>query len=113
MKTITQEEAIMLHRKMWKHMKLMLGDKPDPCARLSFKWRWITEHGLKNKVKLICFLCEYVHQRSDTCKQCPINWGNDPKSTLTRYGCKGNKTDWENTPISVILELPEKGGEDA
>ena len=61
-KKLTREEAIRLHRKMWKDMRDELGDDPYKSYRNEFKKNWIEEHFPNEFVRCNCFLCEYAQQ---------------------------------------------------
>lgn len=86
-------------------MKKVLGDCPTPDQRETFKSFWCVNHSSLNSFKNIprcnCFLCEYTKQAGVDCNKCPIDWG--PK-----VGCINNDVDYRYTPISKILERPER-----
>lgn len=97
----TMEEAIRLHRQMWREIK-------DANGRSA----WLSEHGYEN-ILGNCFLCEYAQRVSgsdypgDYCKYCPLNWGQPTRGDKVCL-CESNEnTLWYKAPTSVIANLPE------
>ena len=103
---LTREEAIRLHKEMWKDMQTELGDTPPYHERVAFKRKWVAEHFPNEHVNSDCFLCEYAeHVTKDSftrCRNCPIAW-NSGLFTNCR-----SIIDYRYSPISVILALPER-----
>ena len=94
---LSKEEALRLHRKMWRDMQKEFGDCPSAGIRVEFKEDWCNSHGYK--VRSDCFLCEYDYQVGGrSCKNCPIKW---PNGSCIK-GCYYHKA-----PISEILALEE------
>lgn len=116
-KKLTREEAIRLHRKMWKDMRDELGDDPYKSYRNEFKKNWIEEHFPNEFVRCNCFLCEYA-QYTDAayisgtlCAGCPIAWNsNDKPECNPGYlaSLEDGLVDYRYSPISAILALPER-----
>lgn len=100
---LTKEEAVRLHVEMWTDMKEALGDCPEPHARKAFKQKWCEEHFPGADIWAHCFLCEYGVQKRIPCSRCAIDWG--------LGGCRGN-IDFQTSPISMILALPERSEDD-
>jgi len=104
---LTREEAISLHRQMWKDMQTELGDTPSYQERVEFKKKWVDEHFPNEHVHSNCFLCEYaqsvVEDSFTRCRNCPIEW-NSGLIPNCRYG----RVDYRYSPISMILALPER-----
>lgn len=103
---LTRREAIDYQRKMWTDMQKGLGDNPSFIHKITFEEKWLQEHFPNDTIETNCFLCEYAKNVDPDanlkCKDvCPIDW-------------KGSKGDNElcakyyDSPISVILVLPEK-----
>lgn len=97
---LTREEALKLHRQMWSDMQKELGDCPSYEERKEFKHYWCLDHTPGAIPHSSCFLCEYMNQTDDICSNCPINWGEG--------NCVGGEVNYRNSPISVILALPER-----
>ena len=106
---LTREEALRLHRLMWTDMQKELGDKPSWTERVAFKKAWCKKHFPKEKIEESCFLCEYGIQHSEyVCDHCPIRWDeHDDYDSCSTCG-----TNYLDSPISVILALPEREVED-
>lgn len=107
MNRLTREEAIRLHRKMWQDMQAELGDDPSYYERVCFKKKWVEDHFPNERVNSDCFLCEYaqsvVGDSFTRCRACPIMWNSD-----ILPNCR-SEVDYRDSPISVILALPERG----
>ena len=101
---LTREEALKYHRQMWSDMQKELGDKPSAIERLRFKRKWCMKHFPDENIAFSCFLCEYA----DDCDHCPIKWDVD----YDNANCEGFVVNYLYSPISVILELPEREVED-
>ena len=103
---LTREQAVQLHRQMWSDMQRELGDCPHYIDRCNYKHKWCDAHFPGEFIDNHCFLCEYVrYMRLDKDIECtyvcPIKW---------KYGncMAGDKDNWENMPISELLNLPER-----
>lgn len=111
---LTREEALRLHREMWKDMQAELGDTPYYDERVVFKEKWVEDHFPNEHVNSNCFLCEYaqsVTRDSFTrCRSCPIAWNSSILPNCNPWGLvfDGNTVDYRYSPISVILALPER-----
>ena len=101
--TLTREDAVRLHRKMWSNMRDELGDNPSIDDRCDYKVRWCKEHFPNEYIQYHCFLCEYDKMHGNDCKHCPIYWGR----TIC-LGCTNNNVNYKRSPISEILALPER-----
>lgn len=105
---LTREEALKYHRQMWGDMQKELGDKPSFGDRMDFKHKWCKEHFPNEEIDASCFLCEYVNQTEDDCDYCPIKWDDN----YADDHCSGDGVNYEYSPISEILALPEREVED-
>ena len=101
---LTREEALKYHRQMWTDMQKELGDKPSFGDRMVFKHKWCKEHFPNEEIDASCFLCEYVNHHEDGCDYCPIKWDDNYDDDC----CMGGGVNYEYSPISVILALPER-----
>ena len=101
---LTRGQALELHWQMWADMQNELGDKPSYRQRLEFKENWCKEHFPEEEIESNCFLCEYVHQYNEDCECCPIRWDNNDDLDW----CIGKGINYESSPISEILALPER-----
>lgn len=103
---LTREEAIRLHREMWKDMQAELGDDPSYLGRVVFKKKWVEDRFPNERVNSDCFLCEYAQSVAGDsftrCRNCPIAWNSD-----ILPNCR-SEVDYRCSPISVILALPER-----
>lgn len=72
---LTKEEAIANHRKMWN----WIADETERQKRVVLKIDYFFMHGFsrENTPASLCYCCEYDRPRSDSCKECPIDWGSD------------------------------------
>ena len=110
---LTREEALILHREMWREMKNKLGDAPAFLDRVRFKSKWCQNNFPDYTIEHSCFLCEFARYRDTEkynnsitgcdCSICPIDWGND-----NDCGCEEGSINWKNSFISDILALPER-----
>lgn len=114
---LTREEAIRLHREMWKDMQTELGDEPNELDRLVFKRKYIEEHFPNELVRSDCFLCEYAqytdvaHITGSLCAGCPVAWNSydNPECIPDCIASWGrDAVDYRYSPISAILALPER-----
>ena len=106
---LTREEALKLHRQMWTDMQKVFGDTPDLIERFEYKNEWCKKHFPKEQIEAHCFLCEYTKQYGEyCCDHCPIKWDEDDDYDC----CTGLGVNYEHSPISVILALPEREVED-
>ncbi len=96
---LTRDKALELHRQMWSDMQKELGDCPTLEQRELFKYRWCYENTPEEIPYANCYLCEYMNQIDNNCDDCLIDWG--------KGNCMG-KVDYRYSPISEILELPER-----
>ena len=101
---LTREEALKYHRQMWSDMQKELGDKPSFGDRMDFKHKWCKEHFPNEEIEASCFLCEYVNHHEYGCDCCPIKWDDNYDDDC----CSGDGVNYEYSPISVILALPER-----
>lgn len=101
---LTKGQALELHWQMWTDMQTELGDNPSFAQRQSFKAWWCNKHFPEEHIESNCFLCEYC----DDCDDCPIKWDDDEQYDH----CNGHRVNYEHSPISVILALPEREDED-
>ena len=119
---LTREEALKLHRQMWEDMRTALaGGNDNHRSRIEFKDRWVKSRFPGMEVKHDCFLCEYAlqmhNEKSDRprtffdgklcCKYCPIDWS-DNIYKGDEYTCENGEVNWDISPISEILALPER-----
>lgn len=121
---LTREEALKLHREMWTDMLKELGEEGDIRIRGRFKTDWLEKHfsATEDDVANECFLCEYARQWyyedelvlsgddyfvSGCCEYCPIEWRGDHDDY--RFACERGSITWDESPISEILALPERG----
>lgn len=104
---LTREEALKYHRQMWTDMQNELGDNPSFGKRIDFKLRWCREHFPGERIESGCFLCEYTRQYNEDCDCCPIKWDEDEGFDY----CGGLGANYERSPISEILALPEREDE--
>lgn len=114
---LTKEEALKLHREMWKDMQRKLGDNPSHYERDEFKQRWVDERFPVGSVRHFCFLCEYAigvtRGFNDVCRavcsNCPIKWSSDPGNNSCEDWAESETNiqycDWRYSPISEILKL--------
>ena len=105
---LTREEALKLHRQMWKDMQTELGDNPSAKERVLFKRKWCEEH-FGREIENNCVLCEFTHQyprryHEINCYKCPIDWKNWQKW----IACESASVIWYYSPISEIMALPER-----
>jgi hypothetical protein len=114
---LTREQALKLHHEMWTDMQIKLGDCPTTRARIHFKNEWCKEHFPNEIINNNCFLCEYFANKGQTCASnnigrciCLIDWGlnNDNNNS----GCIWGLINYEQSPISEILALPERNTND-
>lgn len=116
---LTKEEALKLHREMWRDMQKELGDNPSEPKRFSFKDDWVKKHGYVNEWGMPdildnCFLCEYANEQylksvewKPVCHFCPIDWSSlTPNKDSIYYGTCIEI--WQTEDIDKILLLPEK-----
>lgn len=104
---LTKKQALELHRQMWTDMMNKLGDSPSLAERINFKKWWCNEHFPDEGIDCHCFLCEYTKQYGEyCCDHCPIKWDDNYDDD----SCGGMGVNYECSPISTILALPEREG---
>ena len=98
---LTREQALRLHRQMWRDMQTALGDNPSYTQRVLFKDEWCEKHFPDDAIFNNCFLCEYLINvfGSHNCMKCLIKWPGT--------GCVSSNM-YNKAPISEILALPER-----
>ena len=109
----TFDEALNLHREMWRDMQLELGDCPSGDERKQFKHNWVEKHGRGGEVESDCFLCEYTAQIGRVCDYCPIDWSSNGRPILRCHsfcnlGGNGIGNYYLRANISEILSLQER-----
>ena len=96
MRTITKEEAVTLHRKMWNEIADMIKDGVHHAMVMDYKREALdrlgVERGTHDRPLNHCYCCEYSKQNEVTNKvgcihTCPISWIGKDKET----------SQWSNT----------------
>ena len=79
-----------------------LETKSEYLAAFTYMWQWLSqetlkrgykvkkhtffkEHNIKNIPEAGCYLCEYVLNKGNGCKECPVYW-NRGKCLFGEYG---------------------------
>ena len=131
MKTLTKDEAIRLHRKMWR----WIAEETEKQGRKVSKWEYFKAMGIdENDVPTYdCYCCEVVDQQINEisplamlCDFCPLDWGFGYETGYRKVNCltieypyvqrSGYFRRWVNTKspkeaaelARTIAELPEK-----
>ena len=81
----TKEQAIKLHRDMWKWITKQIARNKEPLYIDELKEKYIANHTEFESVNYDCFACEYAKQEQqkvfkkwhgfNRCKFCPLEWG--------------------------------------
>lgn len=77
---LTFEETIENHRKMWN----WIADETEKRKIIVSKEIYMKENNIKDIPVLHCYCCEYTidtRHKTDSCKICPISWGNKHKKS--------------------------------
>ena len=91
MKTLTKQEAIANHRRMWN----WIADETERQTMIVGEKEYFEASGITNIPFGICYCCEYANQRKEvlqtgtTCKNCPINWGENGNTCAVLYNEQG------------------------
>lgn len=104
---MTREEAVCLHRRCWTDMQKELGDSPTLGERIAFRDRWNKKMFPGKKLERGTILCDYTVSAGKDCRSCPINWGPDGKRGNSCFKLEASGVDYQFSPISEILGLPE------
>lgn len=118
--TLTREQAIAEHRKMWR----WIATETEKESRKVLKQDYLEQNGYSGiSLCYSCFLCEFTSQRDKwlDCSLCPIDWDSEKDSGMCQYksprklGYYGewlctNYTEWQQAAelASIIAELPER-----
>lgn len=108
--TLTREEAIRIHRDMWRYLKEH-GAGKGTIERGVLKDNYCLTHGYNFKSN--CVLCEYAGSYGG-CRACPAIWGSeDEKQGFFCEGCeKGVEEgyiDWRYSDLDDIINIRMKG----
>lgn len=112
---LSKQEAIRLHREMWKRISELNDDEIKDKLLQDIKCKTIKDMGIKEHILLSCFCCEY---NGNDCTRCPIDWGNQlidavcsspgsPYLNLYRELKNKNFSKFRNL-AKQISELPER-----
>ena len=124
MKTLTKQEAIANHRKMWS----WIADETQRQQRIVRKEEYLNAFDIKDVLKFACYCCEYNRQCSEGlenyhgCDFCPVDWGENRSDCLYLYDeqgeCVGDglfecwrfAIDWQEAAelAREIANLPER-----
>ena len=130
MRTLTKDEAIELHRKMWR----WIAEETEKLGRKVYKWEYFKAMGIdENDVPIYdCYCCEFdILERfnrhcTSNCEECPLDWGAGYETGYIEVNCLtieyfyvqrfGYFRRWVNTKspeeaaelARIIAELPEK-----
>lgn len=104
---MTRDDALFLHRKCWEDMQEELGDNPTFWERVAFRDRWNEKMFPGKKLVRGTILCDYTVSAGKDCQSCPINWGRDGKRGNSCFKIETSGVDYQFSPISEILGLPE------
>lgn len=82
MRTITKEEAVTLHRKMWNEIANMIHEGIQYTLVSAYKEGALDRLGIERtdakRPLQNCFACEYAKQNVECnmclCSSCPLNW---------------------------------------
>lgn len=110
---LTREEAIRIHRDMWRYLKEH-GAEYNALERCDLKKQYCKEHGYSFYYD--CVLCEYAEQNGG-CDACPAIWGGEDKKK--KAFCQWNYSvdmeagwiDWRYSDIDDIINIKMKGEE--
>ena len=107
---LTREEAIRIHRDMWRYLKEH-GAGKETIERKELKHNYCRTHGYNFKYN--CVLCEYADSYGGCCA-CPAIWGSeDEKQGVFCEGCeKGVEEgyiDWRYSDLDDIINIRMKG----
>jgi hypothetical protein len=94
--TLTKQEAIENHRKMWNWIadELEKGNGPKYYNVINIKTEYFIKHNIKpeNTPKSYCYCCEYAKsiKPSLDCGDCPLKWPNtDDSNCLQQFLADG------------------------
>lgn len=109
---LTREEAIRIHRDMWRYLKER-GAGKGAGERHLLKHLYCEEHGYSFKYN--CALCEYADSYGG-CRACPAIWGSEDEGRsffCEGKGCKEDveegRIDWRYSDIDDIINIKMKG----
>ena len=108
--TLTREEAIRIHRDMWRYLKEH-GAEREVSGRNRFKALYCKEQGYSFKHN--CALCEYADSHGG-CRACPAIWGGEGEwMGVFCEGCEKDveegHIDWRYSNIDDIINIKMKG----
>lgn len=117
--SLTREEAIAEHRKMWRWIAEEIEKRKILLGIWYIKKIYLAQNRFIEPIKNDCFLCGYASR----CEECPLDWGRVKKGlpcegdiwsdNEENYGlwwkCQSAKTWQEQAAIArQIAELPER-----
>lgn len=109
---LTREEAIRIHRDMWRYLKEH-GAGKGAGERHLLKHLYCEEHGYSFISS--CALCEYALHRG-CCDACPAIWGSEgewKQVFCEGKGCKEDveegHIDWRYSDLDDIINIRMKG----
>lgn len=109
---LTREEAIRIHRDMWRYLKECRAKK-GVVERGGLKYKYCEEHGYSFKSN--CVLCEYANSHGG-CHACPAIWGSEDE--WMSFFCEGKghekdveegRIDWRYSDLDDIINIRMKG----
>ena len=104
--TLTREEAIRIHRDMWRYLKEH-GAGKGAEERGILKHQYCEEHGYSFISS--CALCEYAIRRG-CCDACPAIWGSeDEQRSFFCEEVEEGHIDWRYSDIDDIINIKMKG----
>ena len=96
---LTKKQTIEEHRKMWnwiaKRIKIyplkMLFSLPNYnwtslISDLKYYYLYEVKKQVFDDLDNNCFCCEYAHNKSDSCRYCPIVWSGSDKKCCGMFG---------------------------
>ena len=110
--TLTREEAIRIHRDMWRYLKEH-GAGKGTIERGELKHDYCLTHGYNFKYN--CVLCEYADSYGGCCA-CPAIWGSEDE--WRSFFCEGKgrekdveegHIDWRYSNLDDIINIKMKG----
>ena len=105
---LTREEAIGLHRKMWR----WIAEETEKQKRIVTRKEYFKSMEIEeeNIPEFYCYCCEYCELADGDCELCPILWDGEKTTCFSDFVTWLSTTSWQEAAelARKIAELPER-----
>lgn len=101
-KKLSLEEAVRIHRNMWRFIQKVEEREGKMGNRLLLKLQFCEQFGLE--LSSNCAFCEFDSQYADNCSHCPGLWDYLNPGRLGM--CMGSKINYKTSDAGEIANIP-------